>query len=183
MNEMPSVRGNSRRPVLRVAGRKGSEMIEFTLVLFPLFAFIFVTLDIAWALFAEGTLQYAVRRGVRYGVTNQPVPNGSSLTAEVKSVVQFQSLGILYGPSGISQIKVYYYKADPGTGALTDVSSQSDGNAGGNIMVVSVPSFVLVPLLPRVFYSGVDNNPLTFSVESADRIEPTRSPPPIGSAP
>lgn len=176
MKETPGVRRS------RNHRRRGAELIEFTLVMFPFFAFLFVTCDLCWALFAEGSIQYAVRRAVRYGVTNPKVPD---LTAAIKASVQQESLGVLYGPSGLSQIKVHYYKPDTDTGALTDVSANPKGNAGGNVLVVSVSNFALVPLFPRVFTSGVDNSPVIFSVESADRIEPINDAelPPIGVAP
>ena len=70
-------------------------------------------------------------------------------------------------------------------GAVTDVSSQTNGNASGNIMQVSVQNFSLMPLVPRIFSwkQTPDRNPLVMSVYSADRIEPSRNPPCIGTAP
>jgi hypothetical protein len=180
--------GNDCRRRLRAARRKGQEVVEFGFIILPLFGFIFVTLDIAWTIFAQGTLQYAVRTGVRYGVTNQDVPGGSSLTAEIKNLVQRSSLGLLAGASGREKIKVHYYKPvldedlEP-TGELLDVSGESNGNMGGNLMVVSVEAFSLAALFPRVSTKGVDNKPVIFSVEAADQIEPRAARPPIGSAP
>ena len=49
--------------------QRGSELLEFTLVILPLLAMITVLVDTAWGIFAESTLQRAVRLGVRMGVT------------------------------------------------------------------------------------------------------------------
>ena len=46
--------------------RRGVELIEFTLVLLPLLGFIFLVLDLGWAIYKRATLQFAVREGCRY---------------------------------------------------------------------------------------------------------------------
>jgi len=168
---------------------RGSEAIEFTLVLLPLFTMTAVLADTAWAIFAKSALQRAVRIGVRTGVTltASQMAQGATLTSTVKSVVQQNSIGILNGTTGLAKIKVNYLQppATGSTAAAVDVSTQSTGNTPGNIMVVSVQNYSLIPLMPRVFnwHQGVDNSPLTVNVSSADVIEPSRNPPPIGTAP
>ena len=47
--------------------QKGSETVEFTLVLLTLMAAISVLFDAGWAIFAKSTLQRAVRVGVTSG--------------------------------------------------------------------------------------------------------------------
>jgi Flp pilus assembly protein TadG len=159
----------------------------------PFFALVFIYLDVAWALFVKGTLQQAVRVGVRYGVTN-PIaaagtntPDGACLTESVKGRVQRAALGLLRGESGLSKIKVNYYMppAQNSTDPVTLVSGQSGANAGGNIMVVSVESYSAALLVPVIvgWRDPVRESPLIYTVRSADRIEPTRNPPCAGSSP
>jgi hypothetical protein len=153
----------------------------------PLFCMLFVLLNIAWAVFAKSTLQRAVRMGVRSGITITSVSTGSSLTDTVKGIVQANSLGLLHGTSGLGYIKVNYFlpPAANSTSAPVDVSTALNADAGGNIMQVSVQGYPLVPIVPRVFYwyEKPDDNPLIVSVYAADLIEPSRTPPPVGSAP
>ena len=182
----PSIRSQQER---RARRRRGSEVLEFTLSFLPMIAMICVLVDISWAIFAKSTLQRTVRIGVRTGVTltADDVGADGTLTGSVKAVVQKNALGLLNGASGLSKIKVHYFQppAPSSTSAAIDVSAQSDGNQSGNIMEVSVENYSLVPLLPRIFVppTPVDNSPLIFSVSSADLIEPSRTPAPIGTAP
>lgn len=168
---------------------RGSETLEFTLVLLPLLAALFVLLDISWAVFAKSTLQRAVRVGVRRGVTitSAQTPNGKCLTEMVKETVQASSMGLLAGKTGLAKIKVNYFQppTPDSTGPAIDVSNKTSGNTPGNIMQVSIQNYPLVPLLPRIldWKQPVDRKPMNLTVYSADRIEPSRIPPCMGVAP
>jgi len=183
-SNLPLAKKNPRR-----SGRRGAELLEFSLCFVPLLAMIAVTADTAWAIFAKSTLQRAVRVGVRTGVTLTAgqMASGACLTDTVKSTVQANSLGLLSGSSGLSLIKVNYYQPpEPNSSSpATDVSTQLSGNQPGNIMQVSVQNYSLVPLLPRLFQfnRAADRNPTVVTVASADLIEPSRTPPCIGTAP
>jgi Flp pilus assembly protein TadG len=162
-------------------------MVEFTLVMLPLLSMIFVLLDIGWAIFVKCTMQNAVRDAVRYGITEPTPPSGSCLTDVVKSSVQQYSMGLLTGTTGLSYIKVNYF-LPPAAGANsppTDVSTALNADAGGNIMQVSVQGYNLAPFVPRVFNwtQAADKSPLIVNVYAADVIEPTRTPPCVGTAP
>jgi len=103
----------------------------------------FVLADSAWAIFVKSTLEYAVRAGVRQGITitgTQATAANSNQTAMVKSIVQQNALGLLSGATGLAKIKVNYFlpPAANSNAAMTDVSTQADGNAGLNVMQVSV---------------------------------------------
>jgi Flp pilus assembly protein TadG len=169
--------------------RKGAEILEFTLVLLPLLVIILVLLDTAWAIFAKSSLQYAVRLATRRGVTitAPQLTSGQCLTDVVKSTVQQNSFGMLTGDTKLALIKVNYFKppAADSTDPVTDVSGQLDGNTPGNIMQVSVQGYSLMPLVPRIFNwsDKPERNPLLITVYAADRIEPARNPPCIGTAP
>ena len=78
---------------------KGAELVEFSLVMIPLFGILFLVIDLSWMLFARATLQYAVREGVRYAVTGQTM-SGMGQDASIRSVVQQSSMGILAGLGG-----------------------------------------------------------------------------------
>lgn len=169
--------------------RRGSEVLEFTLAMLPLFAIITVLIDTSWALFARSTLQRAVRIGVRTGVTltSAQMATGACLTDTVKGVVQANSLGLLNGDAGLSKIKVNYLQppAQTSTADAVDVSTASNGNQPGNIMQVTVQNFSLLPLIPRLLGPPVraDSDPTVLTVKSADMIEPSRQPPCKGTAP
>jgi Flp pilus assembly protein TadG len=169
--------------------RRGAELIEFSLVLLPLLAMAFVLLDFTWIIFAQATLVRAVRVAVREGITltASQMVSGACLTETVKGIVQQNSLGFLTGASGLAFIKVnYYLPPTPGsTAAATDVSTLSSGNAPGNIIQVSVRNYSLPAFLPRIFTwkQAPDSSAFVFTASSADIIEPSRSPPCIGTAP
>ena len=170
--------------------RKGSEVIEFALCFLPLVIMLFMILNIAWAVFVKSTLEYAVRAGLRYGITvtgAEATTANSNLTAMVKSNVQSNALGLLTGSGGLAKIKVHYFQppAVGSTGSATDVSTSSTGNLPGNIMQVSIEGFTLAPLLPRIFSwnQAADSSPTGVGAVAADLIEPSNDVPPIGTAP
>jgi len=180
---------DSPTPSPRADRRKGAELIEFTLVLLPMLAMLFVLLDFTWIIFAQATLLRAVRVATRTGITltASQMTSGACLTDTVKSIVQQNGLGFLKGTSGLAFIKVNYYLPPlPGSSAAsTNVSTQSSGNAPGNIMQVSVLNYSLPAFLPRIFSwkQAADNSAFVFTATSADLIEPSRNPPCIGTAP
>jgi hypothetical protein len=163
---------------------KGAELIEFTLNFLPFLAMIIVTVDSAWAVYAEASLQQAVRMAVRQGVTLTALQVGSgNLTDTVKATVQQNAMGFLNGSQGLGYIKVNYFN---GEDPSDDVSGESWGNNPGNIMQVSVQRFPVAPLMARIFVGQpVDGSPMSISVYAADIIEPvsTAMRPPIGPAP
>jgi Flp pilus assembly protein TadG len=171
----------------RWKSQQGSEAMEFTFVMVPLFIMLFFVLNIAWAVFVKTTLQRAVRIGVRNGITITSVSAGSNLTDTVKGVVQSNALGLLNGATGLGYVRVHYFlpPAANSTNAPTDVSGALNADAGGNIMQVSVEGYSLFPFVPHLYgwNQAPDNNPMLINVYAADLIEPNRTPPPVGTAP
>jgi len=162
--------------------------LEFALVFVPLMAGITAVMGVGWDIFANATLQRAVRVGVTYGVTVTASQIASGcLTDNVKSTVQANALGFLAGSSGLSSIRVHYYQppAPNSSGPLVDVSSQSTGNSPGNVMIVSVPSYSLAKLVPLITNtSGApDNSTQTIAAYSTGMMEPNSNTPCIGTAP
>lgn len=171
--------------------RRGAELIEFTLSFLPFMAMVLVLLDVAWAVFAKSTLTYAVRAGLRRGITitaTQATAAGNSdLVTMVKSTVQSNALGLLAGSGGMSKIKIHFYQpaAANVNAAPTQVDAASDGNKPGNVMQVSIEGFSLSALVPRLFTwkQPYDNAATPINATSYDLIEPSRDVPPKGIAP
>lgn len=162
--------------------QRGVELIEFTLVLLPLLGFIFLVMDLGWAVFKRATLQYAVREGCRYAVTNQVQNltdvNGNAYGAidSIKWVVQQRAEGLLGHAAtdpGYALIQVRYYNPDSSlTTALTLATSCATNtgqppNWSGNLVEVSVEGFSASPLAPLLRSA----KPLIFTARSSDRME------------
>lgn len=169
--------------------QKGTEVLEFALVLTPMLAIGGVMMDAAWTVFVKATLQRAVRVAVVNGatMTAAQLPAGSCLTQATKQIVQNNSAGLLKSDAGLSMIKVNYLQppAPGSTAPATDVSATNNGNTPGNIMQVSVQNFPLIPLMPRIYGPGqpIDNSPIVLTVYSAGMIEPSTNLPCMGTAP
>jgi Flp pilus assembly protein TadG len=169
----------------RAHRRKGAEVLEFTFVFLPMLAMILVLIDICWAVFAKSTLEYAVRTGVRTGITitgTQATAAGGCLTDIVKGTVKRNSLGLL---PDTSKIKVNYFLPSGTSAAPTDVSTNSDGNKPLNIMQVSIQGYALRALAPRIWNwrQSADVSASAIYAASADLIEASRDVPCIGTAP
>ena len=117
---------------------KGSEIVEFGLVILPLLAFVLLIADIGWVLFAQSTLQYAVSEGVRYAVTSQTM-SGMGQDASIRTVVISHAFGFVTNATA-SNIAINYY--NPST--LLATSS----NAGGNVVEIVISGVNIHPLGP-----------------------------------
>lgn len=163
--------------------------MEFTLALLPMLMMMFVLIDAAWGMYAKSTLMYAVRTGVRYGITitkTQTTAAGSDLTSMIKDTVQANAMGLLRGTSGRAKIRVNYIQPpDEGSTAMpTDVTASVNGNTPGNIMQVSIQGYTMNPLVARIFgWKERDLSATPIGAVAADLIEPSRDVPPKGSAP
>jgi len=121
-------------------GERGSAMAEFAIVLLPLMALIFLTIDVAWMIFGWACIQEGAREGVRYAVTGSGQAE-ATLDAATKAVVLRYSFGFAQA----SNISVDYY---PATGyASTSVPATLDGTTGstaaGNLVKVTVQGVTL----------------------------------------
>jgi Flp pilus assembly protein TadG len=110
-------------------------MVEMALVIIPLFAFVFLLVDIAWIVFAQSTLQAAVRSGVRYAVTCQIAAGQTGLDGSIRQVVRQGSMGFITSGNAASLISIKYF--DPTTLAQL-TGSASNPTGAGNIIEVSV---------------------------------------------
>ncbi|MFZ0590684.1 MAG: TadE/TadG family type IV pilus assembly protein [Bryobacteraceae bacterium] len=133
-----------------VREEEGSEIIEFSLVIIPLFGFLFLIVSVCWVIFAQATLQYAATAGVRFAITRQS-------NAAIQALVQQDSLGFI---TATNQIKVTYYNPSN----LQPVPS----NAPGNLVQVKVLNVPIGPLAPIL---GGTSTPTLIPVSAADVME------------
>ena len=177
---------------LRKVKQRGSEMIEFTLVLLPFLGFTFLILNIAWAVYTRSTLQYAVAQGVRYAVTSQTTGTMGQ-RASIQTAVQQNAFGRLgatagaaTGVNGWNNIYVDWYLVNA-DGSLTN----EDGVVGGNGMTssgqfplveVSVQNISSKTFMPTIKMPGLGTvlNPIVMSARAWDQME---SPPLSGVPP
>lgn len=141
--------------------RRGSALLELSLVLLPTLALILAIIDFSVTIFVRSVLYQAVTEGVRYAITYRTFP-GLSHSESIKQVVQQRAMGFLSGASGLSKIHVRYYS--PITFAeLTGAGA----NSAGNIVEVSVENFSWSPIVP-LWRSG---NPISIQAVAADRLQ------------
>ncbi len=143
-----------RRAFRAAAGEQGTELVEFALVLIPLFSLVFLIMCIAWVIFAKATLQHAVREGCRFAVTGQQIP-------DIQQRVISNAIGV--PKLSTAQIQVQYYAQSNLTTPLTGNSA----NAGGNLVEVSVSGVVINPLVPA--WPGL--TAVTLSAAASDIME------------
>jgi Flp pilus assembly protein TadG len=161
----------------------GSQILELTLVLLPALMFVFLILDVAWAVYTRAVLQYAVAQGVRYAITSQTV-SGLGQRASIQTVVQYNAFGHLNatsgtatGTNGWNSIYVDWYLVN-GDGTLTS----EDGIVGGNgmqedgslpLVAVSVQGLSVNTFMPTIKLVGMTSklNAVTMAAVSWDRME------------
>lgn len=108
-------------------------MVEFAIVVLPLFACVLMIMDVAWIFFGWACIQEGAREGVRYAVTGSGTAEGALDTA-IDQVVQQYSLGF----AKPANITIHYY---PSTGYSSAGSpAPLDGQAGAT----AVPNVVTV---------------------------------------
>jgi Flp pilus assembly protein TadG len=169
--------------------QKGSELLEFTLVLLPMLGFLFLILNIAWAVYTRSTLQYAVAQGVRWAVTSQTI-GSMGLRASVQTIVQQSAFGKLRttagaatGVNGWNNIYVDWYLVGS-DGSLTNVDSVTGGDgmtSSGQLPLVevSVQNVSTRNLMPDIRLPGLGTlTPLVMGAVAWDRME---SPPLTGT--
>ena len=115
----------------------GAEIVEFALLMVPVFLMTFLILDLSMVIFLRCTFQHAVRDGVRYAITGANSP-GPGQDDSIKAVVKTDALGFL---NGTAASKMHVHWIDPVTGAVAD-------NSMGNIVEVSVEAYQYSAMAP-----------------------------------
>jgi hypothetical protein len=157
-----------------LGSQKGTESVEFALVLLPLFAFVFLIINIAWLIFARACLQEAVRQGVRYAITGQTL-SGMGLDASVQTAVQQDSFGFIPAANA-GCVSVQFFSPSDLSTPLTG----SGSDAPGNVVKVSIGNFSVRPLSALLINSA----PIPLTASSSDIMQggPGGLPPSRGTA-
>jgi Flp pilus assembly protein TadG len=148
----------------RRARQSGSVLVEFSLVILPLMAMMFLLLDTAWLFFAKSSMEEAVREAVRAGITGKLQTGTTGLTASMRKVAQYYAPTFLTPSNVSSLVNVNYY-------APTDLSTSLSGCSatnGGNVVRVSISGLSLVPLAPLWRSPAA----ISLSATAADVMEP-----------
>lgn len=196
MSETPV---RSPKPVSRKRRREsGSVLVEFSLVIIPLFGFIFLIINVAWIIFAWASLQEGVREGVRLGVTGTIIGTNTGLDGSIAQMVQEASVGFANSaaldnnnPPSLNppSIRVQYYLptcptscAPSCTWSCMDVTGQSGATATGNVLqvtaTVTMNSLVPVWKSSGSWFGSFSPWPLTLRASSSDVMAPGLTAPP-----
>jgi Flp pilus assembly protein TadG len=155
----------ARRPSWR-----GNAFVEFSFVLLPLMALFFGAFDFCYAIFVKATLHHAVREGVRFAITGRLLDGQTYHDESIRQVVKRNALGLVSSEENYNRIKIDYFLAD-GLGSTPN-------NAAGNIVVVSVANYPVLPVASLFRTPG----PFTLTVGATDKMEPFPGAPPPRSA-
>jgi Flp pilus assembly pilin Flp len=145
-----------------VRDESGSTLVEFSVTLVPMLALLFLTIDVAWVIFARATLQHAVREGVRFAVTGQILAGNSCLGPSVQQIVSQNSFGFIPVSQASQYVNVNYYSPTTMAPVLG-----AGGPAGGNVVQVSVSPIGIRAMAP--LWHGV--SPIPISAVASDVME------------
>ncbi|MBV8829653.1 MAG: pilus assembly protein [Acidobacteriaceae bacterium] len=147
------------QPSRSTQAERGSTLIEFTLVLLPTMAILLMIIDLAWALFAQVTLQEAVREGVRFAVVGQS-------DAAIRQRVTQYAFGFVKDASSAGPVGVHYFaQANP---TVELAPSVVGSNCAGNIVKVTIAGISISPMGPLWRSAAA----LNLGAVSADIVEP-----------
>jgi hypothetical protein len=151
--------------VCRRGRERGTAQVEFALLLLPFLALVMFIVDTAWVIFAQSTIQSAVREGVRVGITAVAGSGCATVTCTVQNTVQTYSFGFVKA----SNVQVTYYSTSSGT--LTQVSG-SGADVGGNIIQVTVTN-ITIKSMGAIMRQAT---PISLAATASDVIESNPSP-------
>jgi Flp pilus assembly protein TadG len=119
----------------RKTRQSGDTTVEFGFVILPLFAILFLTIDVAWVFFASACLQEGAREGARYAVTGSGTSE-TTLTSAVQAVVHQYSFGF----AKASNISVDFYPSTgySSSGPPANIDGTAQATAVGNIVKVTI---------------------------------------------
>ena len=178
----PSMRSlENNRPHVRKRKQRGSQIVEFTLAFIPMLMFMFLILDVAWAIYSRATLQYAVQQGLRYAVTSQTGKVNGVEQGQINSIratVQRNAFGRLgtNGPyatdlTAWNSIQVHCYLPN-GTDVTAVAGGCGESNGVYPLIEVSVESFSQSTFMPTIRLPGLGTlSPIIMSARAWDRME------------
>jgi Flp pilus assembly protein TadG len=142
----------------------GSVTVEFSFVVLPLLAILFMTVDVAWIIFGSACIQEGAREGVRYAVTGSG-QSETTLDSAVKLVVQQYSFGFVKA----SNVSVDYYPPTgySSSGAPATIDGTAQATQIGNIVKVTVQGVTMSSFGP-LFRAWT---PLQLSASASDVMQ------------
>ena len=152
---------NSRR-------QRGTVAVEFSLLILPLFAFLLMTMDLAWIFFGWACIHEGVREGVRYAVTGSGQPE-ANLDSAIRSVVEQYSFGLVNPTNVASTVSIYYYSPTSFASSTSPspINGQPTATAKGNVIKITV-SGVSVGTFGPIFR---DWTPISLTASSSDVLQ------------
>lgn len=124
---------------------RGTVLVEFSLVLLPLLAFLLMTLDLAWIFFGWACIQEAAREGVRYAVTGSGMAEATLDSQVLTNAIQPLSFGFVNSknaPSvnGTSVVEIDYYPSTgySSSGSPSSLDGQPNATAAGNVIKITI---------------------------------------------
>jgi Flp pilus assembly protein TadG len=144
--------------------QSGSVVLEFTFVVLPLFALLFMIMDVGWIILGWACIQEGAREGVRYAITGSG-QSETSLDNATKAVVQKYSLGF----AKTSGVAIHYYPPSgySSSGAPAPLDGTAGATSAGNIVTVVVPTVSLNSFGP-IFRSFT---PINLSASASDVLQ------------
>lgn len=140
-------------------------MLEFALCFLLFMAVVFGFTQIAMTIWMKSTLHFAVREGIRFGMTGRTLGT-SGHDDSIKQIIQARAGGVLTVAQADALVTIQYY----------DQSGTATGsNAGGNTVVMSVSNYP-VPTLMGSVISWV-SGPFSVTASAVGRQEPYPNPP------
>lgn len=138
------------------SGGKGSEIVEFALVMPIFFLLLFAIIDFGWYFYNQHTIQFATREGTRLALVGRQLTaaNGTVMTREDSIIKTIKdNAGLAVDPDKL-QISIYPVGAnytDP-----ADWSTTVDAGNGGDYMRVRVlyTYNFLTPFIGNLFTGG-----------------------------
>lgn len=166
LTSFPSRRREQAVPGLpRRRRERGVAQVEFALLLLPLLGFILLIMDTAWVIFAQASIQEAVREGVRVGITANTISGCATVTCSVQTTVQNYSAGFVKA----ANVQVTYYTQVNGS---LQTASGPLADLGGNILQVSV-SGVTIKSMGAILRT---TSPISLAAIASDVIESNPNP-------
>jgi TadE-like protein len=164
-----NIEPSTSRVAVRARSKEaGSQAVEFSLILLPLLAFVFLIIDVSWICFASASLQHAVQIGVRAAVSGY-VPDsakGKGQDAYIRSAVQQNAMGFIGDdPKSLDKIRIDYYSR---SNLSKPLGNGSGTNVGGNVVQVSISNVRISTLGPIM---GPDWAELNLGATASDVME------------
>ena len=154
---------------MRRKNERGNAIIEFAMVFPVLLILIVSVMDFGLCFFAEHTLQFATREGVRMALVGRTLndPSGSPMTRVASIVKTIQDQAAIAIPA--SKLSISIYAVPPDLSDPAGWQGTQDAGAGGEYMRVrtSYDYHFITPVLALVFKDGI----MTLQAQSTYRNE------------